>query len=164
MNPAINYHVAAATAEPLLQRLDGVQKAGNGHRARCPACGGTSRKLSVSEVEGTVLVHCFGGCQTVDVLAAVGLGYKDIMPPRNWPESPEERRRVRRAARETALIAALPEVAYAAAVVRIAAQQVMQVAAFDPNDYATLVKAEEVIGNARTFFCEPTRIRPEVAA
>ena len=31
--------------------------------------------------------------------------------------------------------------------------------ALDWDDYCTLVKAEEVIGNARTFFCEPPKFR-----
>lgn len=163
MSAVAPIHVAAPSAEPLLQRLDGVQKAGQGHRARCPDCGGTSRKLSVTESDGSVLIHCFGGCATADVLAAVGMTFKDIMPPRHWPESPEERRRMHRAARETALIAALPELAYSAAVVRIAASQVMQNIAIDPGDYATLVKAEEVIGNSRSFFCESPRLRQGVA-
>lgn len=164
MNAAVQYHVDAASAEALVTRLDGVQKSGNGWRARCPSCGGASRKVSITQANNAVLIHCFGGCAVIDVLHAVGLTWADVMPPRHWPSSPEERRQARRAAREGALIAALPDLAYAAAVVRIAAQQVMQVAAFDPNDYATLLKAEEVIGNARSFFCEPARNRPAVTS
>lgn len=57
-----SFHVQNASAEPLLQRLEGIQKQGNGWRARCPACGGMSRKLSVAEAGDRVLVHCFAGC------------------------------------------------------------------------------------------------------
>lgn len=154
-----SFHVQNATAEPLLQRLEGVQKAGKGWRARCPACGGQSRKLSIAEAAGRVLIHCFGCNDTSAVLAAVGLSFADILPPRHWPESPQERRELSRIAREGALVAALPELAHATAVVRLAAASLLRDEALDWNDYCTLVKAEEVIGNARTFFCEPTKFR-----
>lgn len=52
-------HVDSANPEVLLQRLDGVQKTSNGWRARCPACGGSSRKLSVAVSDNRVLAHCF---------------------------------------------------------------------------------------------------------
>lgn len=68
-----NFHVQNASAEPLLQRLDAVQKVGKGWRARCPACGGQSRKLSIAESDGRVLVHCFAGCTADDVVGAAGL-------------------------------------------------------------------------------------------
>ncbi len=152
------YRIDQASPEVLLSRLEGIQKAGRGHRARCPACGGTSRKLSITYAEGKVLIHCFGGCETSDVLQAVGLNWSDIQPPRHWPESPEERRQLRRAAREAALITALPELAYATAVVRLAAQQLHRQHALDEADYQTLLKAEEIIGNAREFFCESKRL------
>ena len=152
------YRIDQASPEVLLSRLEGIQKAGRGHRARCPACGGTSRKLSITYAEGKVLIHCFGGCETSDVLQAVGLNWSDIQPPRHWPESPEERRKLRRAAREAALITALPELAYATAVVRLAAQQLHRQHALDEADYQTLLKAEEIIGNAREFFCESKRL------
>ena len=154
---AVAFHVHAATAEPLLVRLDGVQKSGQGWRARCPACGGSSRKVSITEANNSVLIHCFGGCAAIDVLQAVGLNWGDVLPPRSWPESPEERRQLRRAAREGALIAALPELAYAAAVVNIAAKQLREAGQFADDDMATLIKAEAVIGSAREFFCEPRK-------
>ncbi len=154
-----SFHVQNATAEPLLQRLEGVQKSGKGDRAKCPSCGGQSRKLSITQVDNRVLLHCFGGCKAIEVLEAVGLSWADIMPPRNKPESPQERRELSRIAREGALVAALPELAHAAAVVRLAAMALVRDEALDWDDYCTLVKAEEVIGNARTFFCEVPKYR-----
>ena len=32
--------------------------------------------------DGRVLVHCFAGCETEDVLAALGLTFADVMPER----------------------------------------------------------------------------------
>ena len=102
-----SFHATHASAEPLLHRLDGVAKSGTGWRARCPACEGRSRKLAITESDGRVLLHCFAGCAAADVLAAVGLRWADIMPPRSWPPSRDEQRRASRAIREAGWSAAL---------------------------------------------------------
>lgn len=115
------HHDSTATAEPLLQRLDGVQKAGNGWRARCPACGGTSRKVSIAERDNRVLVHCFGCSDGDGVLAAVGLTWADLHPPRGWPQTPDERRAAQRSMRETAWAAALEVLPLEVSVIRLAA-------------------------------------------
>ena len=151
------FHVQSATAEPLLQRLERVQKSGNGWRARCPACGGTSPKVTITERDGKVLLHCFGGCKAIEVLEAVGLGWSDIMPPRSWPESPEDRRRVRQAIKEAGWSSALTVLSLEAAVVAIAAGKVLRDEPLDWNDYCRLVKAEERIGNARESLVEVRR-------
>lgn len=151
------FHVQNATAEPLLQRLDGVMKSGNGWRARCPSCGGSSRKVAIAEREGKVLLHCFGGCQSIDVLNAVGLSWADVMPPRHWPESPEERRRARQAIRETGWASALETLAMEAAITAIAANKMLRGEALDWDDYCRLAKAEQRIGNAREALVEVRR-------
>ena len=39
--------------------------------------------MAISEVEdGRVLVHCFAGCDTEDVLDSVGMTFSDLMPER----------------------------------------------------------------------------------
>ena len=38
--------------------------------------------------DGRVLLHCFGGCATQDVLDAVGLDWSDLMPPRLIADRP----------------------------------------------------------------------------
>jgi len=58
------------------------------------------------------------------VLAAVGLRWADIMPPRSWPESPEERRRARRAVRESGWAAALSVLALESRIVLLAAREI----------------------------------------
>lgn len=64
-----------------LSRLHKVRKNGKDYMAACPAHDDKSPSLTIAEKEdGRVLVHCFGGCETSDVLAAVGLEMKDIMP------------------------------------------------------------------------------------
>ena len=71
------------SAEILLSRLSGVRATGQGRwLAKCPAHEDRSPSLSIADREGRVLVHCFGGCETEDVLGAVGLRFSDIMPER----------------------------------------------------------------------------------
>src|SRR3546814_5016598 len=80
---------------------DLVQKSGNGWRARCPGCAGRSRKLSVGvSDDGRILLHCFGGCEAAVVVQAAGLTIADLFPERLAADTPEERRRRQRLARE----------------------------------------------------------------
>ena len=136
-----NFHVQSASAEPLLQRLDGVQKAGTGWRARCPSCTGRSRALSIAESEGRILVHCFAGCSGDDVLGAVGLRWSDLHPPRSWPQSPEERRRALRVMREAGWSAALATLAQDATVLHLAAIQLARLEPLTQADQERLALA-----------------------
>lgn len=70
-----------APIDLLLSRLDRPKKSGRGYMAKCPAHEDGSPSLSVSEGDGgRVLLHCFGGCRADDVIAAVGLEWKDLFP------------------------------------------------------------------------------------
>lgn len=75
-------------AESFLARLDAVRQRGAGRWvARCPAHDDRTPSLSVAEAaSGTVLIKCFAGCATVDVLAAIGLTFRDVLPDRPWPK------------------------------------------------------------------------------
>jgi hypothetical protein len=91
------------SADVLLARLEGVKKSGNGRwMARCPAHADRSPSLSIRELEdGRILLHDFGGCETGDVLAAVGLGVTDLFPePRIGHHSAPSRPNHYHAARE----------------------------------------------------------------
>lgn len=68
--------------DALLAVLDGVRETGHGKFvARCPAHDDRSPSLAVKSCDdGRVLLHCFAGCETEDVLSAVGLIFSDIMP------------------------------------------------------------------------------------
>lgn len=60
--------------EPILQRLQGVRKTGTDQFiARCPAHEDKSPSLSVKDAGGKVLIHCFGGCSTHEVVRSMGL-------------------------------------------------------------------------------------------
>ena len=65
----------------VLSRLDKVQRIGNDrYKAICPAHDDRSPSLAIKDDGGRLLLHCFGGCQTIDVLGAIGLYFTDIMP------------------------------------------------------------------------------------
>ena len=65
----------------VLSRLDKVQRMGNDrYKALCPAHSDRSPSLAIKDDGGRLLLHCFGGCETLDVLGAIGLDFADIMP------------------------------------------------------------------------------------
>ena len=66
-------------ADRILQRLVSVRQTGPDQWvARCPAHEDKSPSLSIKQADDRVLLHCFAGCETGDVLAAVGLDLKDL--------------------------------------------------------------------------------------
>ena len=69
------------TVEQFLERLEGVKQNGSSWVARCPAHEDRSPSLSVSEGDdGRVLLRCFAGCETTDIVEALGLELRDLMP------------------------------------------------------------------------------------
>ena len=70
----------ADRASKLLDRLSGVKQTAPGRWiARCPAHEDKSPSLSIRESDdGRVLIHDFGGCDTEDVLTAVGMQFSDL--------------------------------------------------------------------------------------
>jgi hypothetical protein len=72
--------------ERLLARLERVKPSKPGSWiASCPTefhrYGDRSRGLSIREIDdGSVLLHCFGGCSTESVLTALGLTFNDLYP------------------------------------------------------------------------------------
>lgn len=63
----------------LLSRLSRVKKTGaDSWIACCPAHEDKHPSMTLREVEGKVLVHCFAGCPAHQILAAVGLTFADL--------------------------------------------------------------------------------------
>jgi hypothetical protein len=124
----------------LLARLEGVITTGKGWRARCPAHGGKSASLAITDGDnGTLLLHCFAGCQVHDVLAAVGLRVGDLFVRRDLRGmSPSERGQLRQAALLPRWRAALDVLATEATVLLIAACQLGGGAPLDDTDLTRL--------------------------
>lgn len=154
----------SANIEALLARLEGLQKSGEGWRARCPGCGGRSRKLSVTAGDdGRILMHCFGGCDAAVVVQAAGLTVADLFPQRLAADTPEERRRRQRLAREAQWGAALDVLGLEAGVVLVAARQMADGAPLMPEDHHRLVQAGDRIDGARGVLRDAPRFRPQQA-
>ena len=63
-----------------VSRLDGVKSNGqNSYTACCPVHGDTHNSLSISEGDdGRILVNCFAGCSTQDIVETMGLNMSDL--------------------------------------------------------------------------------------
>jgi len=129
----------------ILERLDGVRKTGGDkYVALCPAHADKSPSLSIREMsDGRVLIHCFAGCETGDVLAAVGLTFRDVMP-----ESCGDFPRVRPAFTASDALRAL---AREAGVVAIVAADVSEGKALSPEDANRVCTAAGRIAAALEF-------------
>ena len=67
--------------EILLNKLEKVARLGDGrYKALCPAHADKTPSLAIKEADERLLLHCFAGCGTADVLASVGLSFSDLMP------------------------------------------------------------------------------------
>ena len=83
--PRTVVHASNFTTPPdldnLLNRLDGVrQTAPNKYQAKCPAHDDRSPSLAIKCSDGAILIKCFAGCDTAQILANVGLTFNDLFP------------------------------------------------------------------------------------
>ena len=61
-----------------INRLDQVKKSGDGHIARCPSHKDKTPSLSIRSGEKGILIHCHAGCDSANVVAAMGLTLEDL--------------------------------------------------------------------------------------
>lgn len=73
------------SADTLLSRLDGVRPTAPGRwLAKCPAHDDRRPSLSIREADdGRVLLHCWSGCSTAEVIDAIGATWGDLFRPRD---------------------------------------------------------------------------------
>src|SRR5215471_7840108 len=70
----------------LVSRLE-ARRNGKGWIAKCPMHDDRDPSLSISEgSDGRALIKCHAGCDTNDVLAALGLTLRDVFPGTTYPE------------------------------------------------------------------------------
>jgi hypothetical protein len=68
----------------VLERLVDYQRRDGYYLAPCPAHEDAKPSLSVTEDrDGQALLHCFAGCETSKVVAALGLDMSDLFPSSN---------------------------------------------------------------------------------
>jgi hypothetical protein len=75
--------------EALLSRLTKVRGRNGSWTACCPAHEDKSPSLAIKEVDGKVLVHCFGGCSVEQVVGAVGMDLTELFPPKPATYTPQ---------------------------------------------------------------------------
>ena len=73
--------LANSTLQTILDRLEGVKRAGNGYTARCPGHDDNRNSLSIKIADnGKILLHCFAGCKTDKICADIELDMQDLFP------------------------------------------------------------------------------------
>lgn len=78
------------TLDDFLSRLSGVRRSGKEARARCPAHDDKNPSLGITEGnDGRILVICRTGCSAEQVVAAMNLNMKDLMPENGKPQRKE---------------------------------------------------------------------------
>lgn len=83
--------MGSACLDKVLNRLDKVKSAGpNKWKACCPAHDDKHPTLAISETsQGVVLLKCWAGCSTKEIVSAIGLELRDLFPgdkqPRRGP-------------------------------------------------------------------------------
>lgn len=73
----------------LLSHLGKARQSGkNAWMCRCPAHDDRTASLTIKEEsDGTILINCFAGCGSLQVLNSIGMDYSDL-----FPDSDETRR------------------------------------------------------------------------
>ena len=144
--------------ETLISRLDGVKETGHGkYVARCPAHDDKSPSLAVKECgDGRILIHDFAGCETEDVLAAIGLTFADVMPERIGAEHRYKPIKSRFDARQV-----LECISHEAMVVCILAEQLADIAS-EKDSERLLIAASRI--NAALKTAPPLKTSPELKA
>lgn len=73
--------MSALTAEQIAVSLPGCKKTSNGWLVKCPAHDDSTASLHIKQAEdGRILLHCFAGCDTREIVTALGLTFADLRP------------------------------------------------------------------------------------
>ena len=78
----------------ILNRLEKVTGSNGKYKARCPAHNDNTPSLSITQEGGKVLLHCFTGCTTEAIVAAMGLTMRDLFQGEvRYDDPPPEKKR-----------------------------------------------------------------------
>ncbi len=141
----------------LLDRLQRVKETAHEKwLACCPAHEDDDPSLSLRRLEdGRLLLHCFAGCSTEDVLAAIGLEWKDLFPPR-----PASVRAGYRSAHRIPARDLLEILAEETSVVAIIASDMVERRSISNTDWLRLAQAAKRIHRARDH-AYPATVEPK---
>ena len=83
------------TTESLAHLFDRSRREGNGWRARCPVHKSKGLTLGIYPKDDRSILVCYAGCKLDDILATVGLTWKDTLyqqiDPKAWREDQRKR-------------------------------------------------------------------------
>ena len=133
----------------ILDRLDKVkQTAPDKWIARCPAHEDKGPSLSIRDAGDKLLLHCFAGCDALDIVHAVGLELTDLfeapLSKTQYCVFGSSRKRSRIPARDLLLL-----ISHEATVVALLAADFLKHQTFTEADWSRLGQAVERIGRAR---------------
>lgn len=78
----------------ILHKLQNVRKSSNGFVALCPSHDDAKQSLSVKESDGKTLLKCFAGCDTQEIVSALGLTMQDLFETSNTLHSNQTKKRI----------------------------------------------------------------------
>ena len=75
--------------DEIIRRFDNPKSNGaNNYMVRCPCHDDSTQSLSITEKDDKILMNCFAGCRTGDILWAVGLQERDLYNTASTPDRP----------------------------------------------------------------------------
>jgi hypothetical protein len=121
----------------LLSRLTHVRKrSASQWSSRCPAHDDKGPSLSIKELpDGRVLIHCFAGCATEEVLRAIDLDFGCLFPEKTEFQSAQRKPKLLTAAQ------ALELLSHESLIVSIVAHDIGVRKKFKPEDLERVAKA-----------------------
>ena len=142
--------------EKLIDRLDGVKETGYGkYVACCPSHDDHAPSLAITlKDDDVILLKCWAGCETEDVLSAISLTFSDLYPERIGTTTKSKQFRKPYDARQ--LLATLDHEAMVTAVI---AGDILEHKHIDEETWGRLATAVNRINTARAE-CAPARHRP----
>jgi hypothetical protein len=152
--PALSV-VSTNPVETLIARLDRVRKSGRGWTAKCPAHEDRTASLSITAGDdGRVLLHCFAGCCTADVVAAAGLQIADLFVRKPTADMTfAERAALKEHGRQAQWRAALNVLSLESKIVQIAAREMAKGKPLTQEDCARVIQASTLIDHAQGVLC-----------
>jgi hypothetical protein len=133
-----------------LSRLKNVQRHGDGWTACCPLHDSKSKKTLYINVndDGSVMMHDFGQCKTIDILHSIGLELKDLYPQDIKNLTPMEKQQRKRFGQISKWSAARDMLQHETRVILVAGRQIRDGEPLNEADSSRLDLAMERVTQA----------------
>lgn len=127
----------------ILSRLQKVRGRNGNWVACCPAHADRSPSMTIRDVDGKILIHCFAGCSIQEITGAIGVDMSDLFPPEPKDYTPQRPVRPRFLASDL-----LKAVAFEATIVAVAAHDMAKGRPLSDQDRERLLVAQQRIAEA----------------